>query len=259
MGLVEPDSGKIVRGESVNFGYYSQNGIEVKENEKIIDSVKAVANYIKMSDGTEISASKMLERFLFTPQVQQNTISKLSGGEKKRLNLLKILMTNPNFLILDEPTNDFDIMTLNVVEDFLKEFKGCLIIISHDRYFMDKIVDHLFVFEGNAVIKDFPGNYSQYREVKEQEKEDQITTASRPYKINAYNEKPDEKSSEVKTESNKNSSILYKEISKLEKKREQLTERSGGNLSIDELKKISQEIKELNRVIEIKTEEWLSL
>ena len=139
MGTETPDSGKIVKGESVSFGHYSQRGLEFNDNEKVIDSVKAVANYIKLSDGTEISAAKMLERFLFTPIVQQNLISKLSGGEKKRLNLLKILMRNPNFLILDEPTNDFDILTLNVLEDFLKEFKGCLIIISHDRYLWIKL------------------------------------------------------------------------------------------------------------------------
>jgi ATP-binding cassette subfamily F protein uup len=239
------DSGKIVKGETVKFGYYSQKGLEFNENEKVIDSVKKVANYIKLSDGSELTATKMLERFLFTPIIQQNLISKLSGGEKKRLNLLKILMTNPNFLILDEPTNDFDILTLNVLEDFLKEFKGCLIIISHDRYFMDKIVDHLLVFKGDAEIEDYPGNYSQYRsEVRDEEK---VKDASENNVV-ANPKKSDE------------GNDLYKEINLLEKKKENLNKKFyKENVSPEEIKKISLELEEISALIEKRTEEWLLL
>jgi len=246
MGKEEPDTGKVVKGDSVHFGYYSQSGIEIKENEKVIDSVKAVANNIKLSDGSEISASKMLERFLFTPLVQQNIVAKLSGGEKKRLNLLKILMTNPNFLILDEPTNDFDILTLNVLEDFLIEFKGCLIIISHDRYFMDKVVDHLFIFKGKGEIKNFPGNYSQYRETLEDENIETTVVTQKSASI--------ETPIEINLERE-----LYKQLNNLEKRKESLTAKlSNANISLDEINKISREIGNLNTEIESKTEEWLA-
>ncbi len=248
------DSGKIVKGESVKFGYYSQSGITFNENEKVIDYVKSVAQFIKLSDGTEVSASKMLERFLFAPRVQQESIAKLSGGEKRRLYLLKILMANPNFLILDEPTNDLDIMTLNVLEEFLQEFKGCLIIISHDRYFMDKIVQHLFVFEGDAVVKNFPGNYSQYRIVKESE------VNNKP-EIMLSNPKPP--SSPLRTGLAPNPKLnnnLLKEIEKLERKKEMLSEKiNNPKLSFDEMNEISLEIREIVSKIELKSEEWLRL
>ena len=245
MGKEELDSGKIVKGESVTFGYYTQTGIEIKENEKVIDSVKAVANYVKLSDGTEVSAARMLERFLFSPISQQVLVSKLSGGEKKRLNLLKILMMNPNFLILDEPTNDFDILTLNVLEDFLREFKGCLIIISHDRYFMDKVVDHLFVFKGNGEILNFPGNYSQYREVMpiddENPKIEQMKIEKTERLPNANNERE-----------------LMKKINSLEKKRDAVTAKlSRVDLSSDQINALYLELRDINLEIEQKTEEWL--
>ena len=256
MGSEIADSGKIVKGESVSFGYYSQSGLEFNNSEKVIDSVKAIANFIKLSDGTEITASKMLERFLFTPLVQQNLVAKLSGGEKKRLNLLKILMANPNFLILDEPTNDFDILTLNVLEEFLKEFKGCLIIISHDRYFMDKIVDHLFVFKGNAVVKDFPGNYSTYRDVAEDE--DDTNDGSI---ISGSVDLPKEVSQPVK--SNKDSEKereLLKRINLLERKKKELTEKLNTiDIKMEELSKIALQIREINQELEDKTEEWLAV
>jgi len=253
MGTENADGGKIVKGESVQFGYYSQSGLDLKDNEKIIDSVKKIALFTKLSDGTEISASKMLERFLFPPLLQQNTISKLSGGEKRRLYLLEILMANPNFLILDEPTNDFDLMTLNIVEEFLQSFKGCLIIISHDRYFMDKIVDHLFIFEGEAKIRDFPGNYSQYRSIKEEEIEksiDKTTTISNKNSINKL---------EKKSKANLDASNLYKEIKTLERKKEGLsTKLDNTELSYEEIIKISEEIKKLLLQIEEKSEKWLA-
>lgn len=248
MGNTDFDSGKIVKGETVKFGYYSQSGLEFNNNQKVIDAVKEIANYIKLSDGTEISASKMLERFLFTPLAQQNLVAKLSGGEKKRLNLLKILMQNPNFLILDEPTNDFDILTLNVLEEFLTQFKGCLIIISHDRYFMDKIVDHLLVFKGNGIIKDFPGNYSIYRDsdlAAELDSNKEEVQASTPTKEII-------KSSSIENE-------LYKKISNLEKKVATLTAKlDEPNVSINTINKISLEIKELNNQIQEATEAWLN-
>lgn len=169
LGKEPADSGKINVGDTVVFGDFSQEGLTFKEDKRVIEFVKDIAEFFPLADGTKVSAAQFLERFLFTPQKQFTYISKLSGGEKKRLQLLSILFRNPNFLILDEPTNDLDLPTLDILEDFLLEYPGCIIIVSHDRYFMDKIVDHLFVFEGNGAVRDFPGNYSQYREVAKAE------------------------------------------------------------------------------------------
>ncbi len=163
-GQLKPDSGSIDTGQTIKFGYYRQSGLQFNENEKVIDTVRKIAEVVKMGNGTELSVTQFLNHFLFPPKTHYQHISKLSGGEKRRLYLLTILMQNPNFLILDEPTNDLDILTLNVLEEYLADFKGCVLIVSHDRYFMDKIVDHLFVFEGNGIIRDFPGNYSIYRQ-----------------------------------------------------------------------------------------------
>ena len=164
LGLVKPDSGRFVIGETVRFGYYSQEGMQFDQQMKVIDAVRRVAEYVDLGGGRHLTAMQFLQHFLFTPLQQQNYIYKLSGGERRRLYLCTVLMQNPNFLILDEPTNDLDIETLNILEDYLRNFKGCVIVVSHDRYFMDKVVDHLLVFNGNGDIKDFPGNYSQYRE-----------------------------------------------------------------------------------------------
>ena len=164
LGLVKPDSGRFVIGETVRFGYYSQDGMQFDQEMKVIDAVRRVAEYVDLGGGRHLTAMQFLTHFLFTPLQQQNYIYKLSGGERRRLYLCTVLMQNPNFLILDEPTNDLDIVTLNILEDYLKNFKGCVIVVSHDRYFMDKVVDHLLVFQGDGVIKDFPGNYTQYRE-----------------------------------------------------------------------------------------------
>lgn len=169
MGEVKPDSGHFDVGETVRFGYYSQDGLQFDEQMKVIDVVQRIAEYIDLGDGRKLGVSQFLSYFLFTPDKQHNYVYKLSGGEKRRLYLCTVLMRNPNFLVLDEPTNDLDIMTLNVLEEYLRGFKGCVIVVSHDRYFMDKVVDHLLVFKGNADIKDFPGNYSQYREWKEEQ------------------------------------------------------------------------------------------
>src|SRR5690606_17135292 len=163
LGKEPADSGKINIGETIVFGDFSQEGLVVKEDMRVIEYVKNIAEFFPLADGTKLSAALFLQRFLFTPDKQYTYISKLSGGEKKRLQLLTVLFRNPNFLILDEPTNDLDLPTLGVLEEFLLNFPGCIIIISHDRYFMDKIVDHLFVFEGNGAIRDYPGNFTQYR------------------------------------------------------------------------------------------------
>ena len=166
-GIEEPDSGKINIGDTVVFGYYSQQGLTLKQDMRVIEFVKNIAESFPLAKGGSISAAQFLELFLFSPDQQYSFISKLSGGEKRRLQLLAILFKNPNFLVLDEPTNDLDLPTLSVLEQFLLDFPGCLLIISHDRYFMDRIVDHLFVFEGDGIIKDFPGNYASYREEEE--------------------------------------------------------------------------------------------
>ena len=163
LGLVKPDSGRFVVGETVRFGYYSQDGMAFNEQMKVIDAVRKTAEYVDLGGGRKLSAMQFLQHFMFSPQQQQNYIYKLSGGEKRRLYLCTVLMQSPNFLVLDEPTNDLDITSLQILEQYLQDFKGCVIIISHDRYFMDKVVDHLFVFKGNGVVKDFPGNYTQYR------------------------------------------------------------------------------------------------
>ncbi len=169
MGLEKPDSGHISPGETIIFGYYSQEGLKLNEDKRVIDVVKDIAEFIPLADGSKLSASALLTKFLFPPEVQYSFVSKLSGGERRRLYLMTILIKNPNFLILDEPTNDLDIATLSVLEDFLTNFQGCLLVVTHDRYFMDKMVDHLFVFEGEGMIRDFPGNYTEYRDKKEQE------------------------------------------------------------------------------------------
>lgn len=169
MGLEQPDAGHISSGETIVFGYYSQDGLKLNEDKRVIDVVKDIAEFIPLADGSKLSASALLTKFLFPPDVQYSFVSKLSGGERRRLYLMTILIKNPNFLILDEPTNDLDIATLSILEDFLTSFQGCLLVVTHDRYFMDKMVDHLFVFEGLGVVRDFPGNYTEYRDKKEQE------------------------------------------------------------------------------------------
>ncbi len=179
MELEKPDGGKITTGETVVYGYYAQSGMLLKEDKRVIEVVKDIAEFIPLADGSKLSAAQLLTRFQFPPETQYTFVSKLSGGEKRRLYLMTILIKNPNFLILDEPTNDLDILTLSILEEFLSEFKGCLIIVSHDRYFMDRLVDHVFVFEGDGVIKDFPGNYSEWRMAEDLEKA-KATSATLP-------------------------------------------------------------------------------
>ena len=247
LGLVEPDSGHFDIGQTVKWGYYSQDGIEFDESKKVIDAVREIAEEIHIDEKTRLSASQFLSHFLFAPDTQQKFIHKLSGGEKRRLYLATVLMRNPNFLILDEPTNDLDIVTLSVLEDYLSKFKGCVIVVSHDRFFLDRIVDHLFVFKGNGVVKDFPGDYSTYRHCLDMESKMAKTEAK------AESAKASEQRKPKRDNSNKLSYKEKRELEELEKRLPELeTEKnelegkmSSGEMSTDELLKASQRVSAL--------------
>lgn len=263
MGEVAPDKGSFDIGETVKFGYYSQDGLKFDEQMKVLDVIQNIAEVIDLGNGNKLTASQFLQHFLFPPEKQHNFVYKLSGGEKRRLYLCTVLITNPNFLVLDEPTNDLDIVTLNILEEYLQQFKGCVIVVSHDRYFMDKVVDHLMAFQGNAKIKDFPGNYTEYREWKEiqevLEKEKELA------------EKPKEDKSQIaapKAEEKKKLSFKDKRefeeldalIPQLEGEKANLeNELSSGTLSNDELLSKSTRISELIDQIEEKTMRWMEL
>jgi ATP-binding cassette subfamily F protein uup len=260
-GLEKPDSGKINIGDTVIFGNYSQQGLQVKEDMRVIEYVKSIAENFPLAKGGSLSAAQFLELFLFPPDKQYTYLSMLSGGEKKRLQLLTILFRNPNFLILDEPTNDLDLPTLGVLENFLAEFQGCLILVSHDRYFMDRLVDHLFVFEGEGVIRDFPGNYSQYRQSTV---DSQQSTADSPGK-----KLLPQTSNQKQTNSNKRQltfkekrefETLEKEIAELTKEKELVDLRlNSGHESFEELQKLSTRIGEIAKLLDEKEMRWLEL
>lgn len=267
LGEVKPDSGSFDVGETVVFGYYSQDGLAFDEQMKVIDVVQNIAEEVNLGNGKKMSASQFLQHFLFTPETQYNYVYKLSGGEKRRLHLCTVLMKNPNFLVLDEPTNDLDIVTLNILEEYLQSFKGCVIVVSHDRYFMDKVVDHLMVFKGDAQLKDFPGNYTDYREwnelMEEQEREEKN-------KIQQSKGKTQEKSSQKKTQNEdrrkmsfkekKEFEALEKEIPTLEKEKSEIENQlSSGALSSDEIIKVSERFSELCDLIDEKTMKWLEM
>ncbi|MEO0902790.1 MAG: ATP-binding cassette domain-containing protein, partial [Bacteroidota bacterium] len=216
------DSGKIVVGETVKFGYYTQKGISIKEGQKVIDVIREFGDYIPLKKGKQISAQQLLERFLFDRKKQYDFVEKLSGGERKRLYLCTVLIQNPNFLILDEPTNDLDIVTLNVLESFLLDFPGCLVIVSHDRYFMDKIVDHLFVFKGEGVIDDFPGNYSDYRTYENSRIIEERKSKEPSAKEEKTHWKEKNKAGKLSYQEQKEHKQLEKDIQKLEEKKETL-------------------------------------
>ncbi len=266
MGEVEPDSGHFDVGETVRFGYYSQEGLQFDEQMKVIDVVQSIAEYVDLGNGQKLGVSQFLSYFLFTPDKQHNYVYKLSGGEKRRLYLCTVLMRSPNFLVLDEPTNDLDIVTLNVLEEYLRNFKGCVIIVSHDRYFMDKVVDHLLVFRGQADIKDFPGNYTQYREWKTVQ--DQLEKEAQAA-LQAKNAAPSPaKSNRVATEQKKKLTFkerkefeaLEAEIPQLEQEKADLeAEMSSGTLSPDDLLAKSQRIAVVMEAIDEKTMRWLEL
>ncbi|MGX1022985.1 ABC-F family ATP-binding cassette domain-containing protein [Psychroflexus sp. MBR-150] len=251
---LKPDTGKVVLGETLKFGYYRQGGLEVKPGKKLIEVIKDFGEYIPLAKGRKISASQLLERFLFDRKKQYDYVEKLSGGELKRLYLCTVLIQNPNFLILDEPTNDLDVVTINVLENFLMDFPGCLIVVSHDRYFMDKIVDHLFVFE-NGNIRDFPGNYSDYRQYEAQkpaEKLEPKPTTSKPQE----KEKPENKLSYLEQKELKQ---LETQIKNLEKEKEKLQQAFLEDLSAEDIKENSIKLQEIETDIDKKTERWFEL
>jgi len=257
-GEITPDSGNFNIGETVRFGHYSQQGLLFDDNMKVIDVVRNIAEYITMDNDKTMNVSQFLNYFLFTPDKQHDYVSKLSGGEKRRLYLCTILMRNPNFLILDEPTNDLDIITLNILEEYLIDFKGCVIVVSHDRFFMDRIVDHIIVFHGNADIREFPGNYSQYRESITNYKL-QITSRDE----SMYSPKPvysPERQRKLSYKEQREYESLEAEITALETEKQTLeTELCSGNLSVDELTKKSQRIGEMLITIDEKTMRWIEL
>ena len=257
---IAPDTGKIVLGETVKFGYYTQKGIEVKEGQKVIEVIREFGDFIPLKKGQKISAQQLLERFLFDRKKQYDFVEKLSGGERKRLYLCTVLIQNPNFLILDEPTNDLDILTLNVLESFLLDFPGCLIVVSHDRYFMDKIVDHLFVFQGKGRIDDFPGNYSDYRAYEESAVQEMYNASSDQKKQNNDWKANIKSENGLSFNEQKEYNKLEKEIKNLEKSRDSLQNRfSTATLNPEEIKTLSIELSEISEQIDVKTERWFVL
>lgn len=263
MGEVAPDKGGFDIGETVKFGYYSQDGLKFDEQMKVLDVVQNIAEVIDLGNGSRLTASQFLQHFLFPPEKQHNFVYKLSGGEKRRLYLCTVLITNPNFLVLDEPTNDLDIVTLNILEEYLQQFKGCVIVVSHDRYFMDKVVDHLLAFQGSARIKDFPGNYTQYREWKEVqellEKEKEHAAKPKEEKVQQAQPKNDEKK-KLSFKEKREFEELDALIPQLEEEKVNLeNELSSGTLSTDELLQKSNRISQLIEEIEEKTMRWLEL
>ncbi|HRO76619.1 MAG TPA: ABC-F family ATP-binding cassette domain-containing protein [Crocinitomicaceae bacterium] len=256
-GLEPVDMGKVVIGDTAVFGYYSQDLIKVDENKKVIEVIRDIAEFIPLEKGKELSAAQLLERFLFPRNMHYNYVYKLSGGEKRRLKLLTVLMANPNFLILDEPTNDLDIFVMSVLEDYLRAFQGCLIIVSHDRYFMDKMVDHLFVFEGAGKIKDIVGNYSEYREkqkIEKQEMRENKVETVKPVEVVTTDKK--KLSYKERIEFDK----IEKELEELELRKENVSQKlSSGELSNDELMKTGEELSAIVQEIEDKTNRWLEL
>ena len=268
---LEPaDSGKINIGETIVFGNFSQQGLEIKEDMRVIEYVKNIAENFPLAKGGSLSAAQFLQLFLFSPDQQYTYISKLSGGEKKRLQLLAVLFKNPNFLILDEPTNDLDLATLNVLENFLMDYQGCLLLVSHDRYFMDKLVDHLFVFEGDGVVNDFPGNYTSYRihlKEKQAQQKTSINTTLMTNDATKSIETPTSNTEEpVKKEKKKlsyNEQRLYenleKDIAQLEVEKLQLTDQLGTLSNYEDLQKVSNRILEIGKLLEEKEMKWLEL
>ena len=258
MGLQQPDSGRLDIGETVRFGYYSQEGLQYDEQMKVIDVITDIAEVIELGNGKRLTASQFLQHFLFTPETQHSYVYKLSGGERRRLYLCTVLMRNPNFLVLDEPTNDLDIVTLQVLEEYLQNFKGCVIVVSHDRYFMDKVVDHLLVFNGQGDIRDFPGNYSDYREWKQaklnREKEESKPKEEKIQKVR-LNEKR-----RMTFKERKEFEQLEKEIAALEEEKKAIEDSlCSGELSVDELTEKSKRLPLLNDELDEKTMRWLEL
>ncbi len=258
MGLVEPDSGKFDIGETVRFGYFSQEGLAFDQQQKVIDVVTDIADHIRLGGGKTMSATQFLQYFLFTPEQQHSYVYKLSGGELRKLYLCTVLMQNPNFLILDEPTNDLDIPTLQILEEYLQDFPGCVIIISHDRYFMDKVVDHILVFKGEGEIQDFPGNYTQFREWDSLQPADTSKEEKRE-KTPVKSYRSDEKK-KMSYKEKREFETLESEIAKLETEISSLeAELCSGNLSIEELTDKSILLPKLKKELDDKSMRWLEL
>jgi ABC transport system ATP-binding/permease protein len=256
-GLEKADSGKVNIGDTVVFGNYSQKGLEIKEDMRVIEYVKGIAENFPLANGASLSASQFLNLFLFPPEQQYTYISKLSGGEKRRLHLLTVLFRNPNFLILDEPTNDLDLPTLSVLENFLLDFAGCLLIVSHDRYFMDRLVDHLFVFEGEGEVRDFPGNYSQYREWQ---KDDAASMEPRKAESAKQAHVSNAQKKKLSYKEQREFDGLEKEIADLEAEKKVISERMlSPSLPFEELQKLSERIAEISSLIDEKELRWLEL
>ena len=256
----QPDNGFFEIGETVRFGYYSQEGITFNESKKVIDSVREIAEHIHFDEKTSYSASQFLNLFLFSAKDQQKLIAKLSGGEKRRLYLATVLMRQPNFLILDEPTNDLDIVTLEVLEDYISKFKGCVIIISHDRFFMDRTVDHIFVFEGNGVIKDFPGNYSEYREWKQEN--DKLKDAEKPkeqQKAKASNAEKNRNSNKLTFKERKEFEELTKDLDLLNNEKQEIETIFSNGSNTADLDRLAKRYNELKSIIDEKEYRWLEL
>ena len=270
LGLVEPDSGKFDIGETVKFGYFSQDGLQFDEQQKVIDVVKDIAEYIDLGGGKHFSASQFLQLFLFTPEQQHNYVYKLSGGEKRKLYLCTVLMKSPNFLVLDEPTNDLDIKTLQILEQYLQDFPGCVIVVSHDRYFMDKVVDHLLVFEGEGRIKDFPGNYTQYREWSRLQSQAEAEAKSAAKTTPASDARQPRTSTAAAYRNDTRRRMSYKEkreFEQLEKEIQQLTQQkadieaelSSGSASVNRITELSKLLPTINDTLDEKEMRWLEL
>lgn len=260
LGRIAPDSGKISVGQTVRFGYYSQEGMAFNNQMKVIDAVREIAEYVDMGKGRKLSASQFLQYFLFTPETQYNYIYKLSGGELRRLYLCTVLMQSPNFLILDEPTNDLDIVTLQVLEEYLQQFEGCVIIVSHDRYFMDKVVDHVLVFKGNGEVKDFPGNYTQYRESKvATQNKAVVSKPPQTAELSKAKEKTPGKR-RMTFKEKQEFDILSQEITQLEEERKEIiSQLSGTTLSVDEINSLSKRLPIVEAQLDEKSNRWLEL
>ena len=261
LGRVPVDDGRIVIGETVKFGYFSQEGLQFDENQKVIDIITAIADYVDMGSGRKLSASQLLQYFLFTPEQQYNYVYKLSGGERRKLYLCTVLMQNPNFLVLDEPTNDLDIVTLQILEEYLQDFPGCVIVVSHDRYFMDKVVDHLLVFKGHGEIKDFPGNYTQYRvwAAMEDNKPCQPSSNSQATSPSKSSYRHDDRR-RLSYKEKRELEQLEKDIAALEDEKKHIEEAlCGGTTSVDEITAMSKRLPILNDELDEKSMRWLEL
>jgi ATP-binding cassette subfamily F protein uup len=262
LGEVPVDEGRIVIGDTVRFGYFSQEGLQFNENQKVIDIVRDIAEYVELGGGKKLSASQLLQYFLFTNEQQYNYVYKLSGGERRKLYLCTVLMRNPNFLVLDEPTNDLDIVTLQILEEYLQDFPGCVIVVSHDRYFMDKVVDHLLVFKGQGEIKDFPGNYTQYREWAslEDSRESRSSSDSRESReTNKPSYRHDDRR-RLSYKEKREMEQLEKDIAALEAEKKQIEEAlCGSTTSVDEITAMSKRLPVLNEELDEKSLRWLEL